>query len=217
MFLDQAGQPFEQFDVFGNGVFDAGANDLDHHVVAVAQAGGVHLGARGRGQRGSRKFAEHLLPGAAQRLFDKLLDGGRTEPRYLVLQGLQFVGQCRRQEVATGRKQLAELDVDGSQLLQRQAQAHFGSQTARWMLSPWQAPQGKQQTGNACRLYLRGYLVEAVAGGGVEELQQSGQMGHVSSLRDSPGMSRGAFASTTGVGICLFIRSLQLHFQGPAR
>ena len=76
----------------------------------------MDLGDGGRGQGLFVEVVQEGLDGLAPGLLD---DGAGLSPgegRHPVLKLCQFIGQVRRQQVAAGGKDLAELDEDGPQL-----------------------------------------------------------------------------------------------------
>ena len=122
--FEQRGSGFHQCDVVGDDVFDARPQHLDRHVLAGRQHREMHLRDRGRRHRLRLETAENLRQRLAVEGFqagDRLF---RREGRHAVLQLGQFVGQIGRQQIASRRQHLAELDEDGAERLQRLAQTH---------------------------------------------------------------------------------------------
>jgi hypothetical protein len=122
--FQQAGGHLQQGDVMLDDGFDAGAQDLDGDLAAVGQFGEMHLRHRGRGDRGAVEAGEDLVHRFTVGRF-KLGDGEfRGEGRHAILKSRQFVGNIQRQKVAARGQDLAELDENRPQCLQRLAQAH---------------------------------------------------------------------------------------------
>ena len=103
--------------------FDARAQHLDHHLAAIGQRGRMHLCDRGRGQRFGIEAGECLADRQAECFLDDAARGIAVERLDPVLQQGQFVGHVRRHQVAAGGQDLAELDEDRAEILQRQARA----------------------------------------------------------------------------------------------
>ena len=122
--LDHPGQGVEQGDVLIDLPVDARAQYLDHHLAATGQARGMHLGNRGRGQRGGIEGLEGLVHRTAQGLFHQAARQLPVKRLYPVLQQHQLGSNIRRHQIAAGGQHLAKLDEDRPQLLQGQAQAH---------------------------------------------------------------------------------------------
>ena len=122
--LDQSRQRIEQADVVRDHRADAGAQHFHRDRFAVRQAREMHLRDRSRGDRHGVEFDESFAHGLAQGGFDGGDGGPRIERWHAVLQQRQFVSEIARYEVAPGGQQLAELDEDRPQRLQRAPQAH---------------------------------------------------------------------------------------------
>ena len=126
--IGQFAERTQQFDIALDARLNIGPQHLDHDFAAIAQFGGMHLGDRGRGQRLLVEGGEASADGGAERAFDgdaRLAAGERCD---LVLQRGQFVGDVGRQQIATGREDLAELDEDRPELGQGQDQARAARQ-----------------------------------------------------------------------------------------
>ena len=121
--VGQRGQGAQQGDVVADALADAGAQHLHHHLAAVVQARGVHLGDGSGRERGVFEFGVQGVDGLAQAGFDALARQFAREGRDAVLQQRQFFGHVRRQQVAARGQHLAELHEDRAQFLQGQAQA----------------------------------------------------------------------------------------------
>ncbi len=88
----------------------------------------MHLGDRSRGQWLYVETAEHFADLGAELIFDQCHGFFRVERRHAVLQQHQLVGDVGGQQVAAGGQQLAELDEDRPQVLQRQTQARTAAE-----------------------------------------------------------------------------------------
>ena len=77
---------------------------LHHHLLAGAQAGGVHLGDRGRGDRGLVEPLEQLLEGAAEVDLDHRPDVGEGLRRHLVAEQLELGDQLVGEEALAARR-----------------------------------------------------------------------------------------------------------------
>ena len=120
--FDQAGSDIEQRDVLDDDGGNAGPQHLDSHFAPVRQHGEVHLCHRGAGDRHRVKFRKDLadrpVVGTIQRLVYLL----HRKWWHLVLQFRQFVRDVERNQVAARRQNLAELDENGSEGFQSEAQ-----------------------------------------------------------------------------------------------
>src|SRR5690606_10982281 len=97
---------------------------LDDDLAAILlQSTGMDLGDGGRCQRRLVEIVEQRLDGATQALLD--LETGRltAEGGNSVLQHGQLFGDIRRQKIAPGRQHLTELDEDGAESLEGEANA----------------------------------------------------------------------------------------------
>ena len=101
---------------------DAGLLDLDHHLAAIAQRGGVDLADRGAGQRRMVEAGEDALGRRAQLGLQQRRDLGVRHRRQAVLQRRERLDVGVRQDIGAGAEDLAQLDEGGAKLLQRQAQ-----------------------------------------------------------------------------------------------
>ena len=90
--LGQLGDQLEQADVVADGALDARAQHLDHHLAAVLELRGVHLGDRRRGQRGLVETAEQLGNRPAEGFLDRGARHRAGEWRHAVLQLGQLGG-----------------------------------------------------------------------------------------------------------------------------
>ena len=117
--LDQRGQRIEQGDVGVDLLLDARAKYLDHHLAAIGQRRRVHLCDRGRGQRFGVEAGEGRTDRQAERVLDDAARGLAIERLDPVLQQGQFIGHVRWHQVAAGGQDLAELDEDRAEVLQR--------------------------------------------------------------------------------------------------
>ncbi len=106
----------------------AGPQHLDRDLAAGQRAapehGEVHLRDRGAGHRLVLEAGEHLVEPAAEAALDLAHRQHGIERRHAVLQGGEFVGDVGRQQVAPGRKHLAELDEDRPEVFQCPTQPH---------------------------------------------------------------------------------------------
>jgi len=129
--LDAAGHGVHQADVAADHRQDAGAQNLDHHLASVLEHGPVYLGDGGRGERRGLETVEQFT--------DRLAEAGLDDPsgllvrewRHAVLQFGKLLGDVVRQQIPAGGEDLAELDEDGAQFLQCQANACAAGHTAR--------------------------------------------------------------------------------------
>ena len=124
--LDPAGHHRHQRQVFLDHRQHVRAQHLHRHIACMAirtrHGRKMNLGDGGAGERFALEMREHGVHRPAK----GPLDGGngdrRRKRRDPVLQMRQFIGDVRRQQVAPGRKHLAELDEDRPQPFQRLAQ-----------------------------------------------------------------------------------------------
>ncbi|MCY1528890.1 hypothetical protein D9M68_640120 [compost metagenome] len=137
----QAGEQEQPGQVGADHRLEVRADHLDHHFLAAAQLRGVYLGDRGGGQRLAVEAREQAGDLGAELFLDQRHRVLGIERRHLVLEEGQLVGDVRRQQVAAGRQQLAELDEDRPEVLQRQAQAF----AARQVQLPARQPAPGQQ------------------------------------------------------------------------
>jgi hypothetical protein len=100
---------------------DPGPLDLHHDVVAVAGAGGVHLGDRGGGQRLVVEPLEKLLRRGTELLEDDLPGGGGGDGRDAIEEAAQLVGEGGREQPRAGGDELGELHVGRTQVAERVA------------------------------------------------------------------------------------------------
>ncbi len=122
----QNGEGVEQSEVVLDDRQHVRAQDLDRDFVTAIlflQPGEVNLGDRGRSDRYRVKFGKHVVCRTVIRLLDFRQRKMRIEWRHLILQFGEFVGDVGRQQVATGRQHLSELDENRPQRLQRHAQS----------------------------------------------------------------------------------------------
>ena len=113
----------------------------------------MHLRDRGRGERGVLEAREHFGERPAVGALQTRARHRGRERRHPVLQLRELIGDVRRQQVATGRDRLAELDENRAQLDQRQAQvrpARAGAAARR------PDPRGQQQQQAQRPVQMRG-------------------------------------------------------------
>jgi len=118
----QPAQGAQQREVGGDALLHARPQHLHHHLAAVGELRGMHLRDRGRSQRLAVEAGVELRHRLAQRALDLGLRQRAVEGRDAVLQQRQLRRHVGRQQVAAGGEDLAELDEDRTQFLQRQAQ-----------------------------------------------------------------------------------------------
>ena len=121
----------------------AGAQHLDHHFAAVAQARRVHLRDRGGRQRLLVEAARTVRSSGRPKL--RSMAGARQRAgkrRHLVLQLRQLVGDVGRQQVAARGQRLAELHEDRPQLL---AAPGAGARRASSPRRRWNQVQGERK------------------------------------------------------------------------
>jgi hypothetical protein len=99
-----------------------GALDLDHHVLAGPQRGGVDLGDRRGRQRLLVEAVEHLPQGPAEVLLHHLADRLPRLGWHLVTALLELGDQRLGEDALTGGDDLAELDVGRAEPLRRMPQ-----------------------------------------------------------------------------------------------
>ncbi len=159
--LGEPAQRAQQREVGGDALLDLRPQHLHHHLAAVGELGRMDLRDRGRGQRFALEAGIELRHRLAQRALDLGLRQRAVEGCDAVLQQGELGGDVGRQQVAAGREDLAELDEDRPQFLQRQPQAlaarHRGDRGRRARDQPAQRPQRPEQAGG---LYK---FVEAIA------------------------------------------------------
>ena len=100
------------------------AHHLHHDLFAVVQDSAVHLG----NGCGRQRFLFESLDASAEQVAQGRFDDGpgirAGEGRHMILQLGKFVGEIGWQQVSPCGQQLAELDEDGPEFLEEQAQAH---------------------------------------------------------------------------------------------
>ena len=116
LFREKARELVKEREVVRQEVANVWALHLDHDRPSVAQFRGMHLtkagGADGLGVERSKQLADPRV----QLRLDDLFDGGDGNLVDVVLQLFQLLDVRRRQKIRPRGKDLAELDVGGSQL-----------------------------------------------------------------------------------------------------
>ncbi len=113
--LDQARRRIEKVEIGEQHLAHARTLDLDHHVGAVFQAGGVHLGDGGAGQRlGIDPFIQGVQ-GRAELRFHGLTDVMERQRRRAIQALLEFADVFLREQRRRTGDELAQLDVGGAQ------------------------------------------------------------------------------------------------------
>ena len=120
---DLLGEDLEQRQVLLDLLARVGALDLHHHRVAGRERRPMHLGDRAGGQRRGLDVIEDVLPRHAELLLHHLHDLFLAERRHVVLQGRELLDVLGREQVGSGRQDLAELGERRTELLERGAQA----------------------------------------------------------------------------------------------
>ena len=100
------------------------AQHFHGHFFAAEQGGAVHLGDGGAGNGLRVESGIQFFNRLAQRLFDLAARQFGVKRRHFVLQFGQFGGIVGREQVGAGGEHLAEFHENGSEVFQRQAQAH---------------------------------------------------------------------------------------------
>jgi hypothetical protein len=118
----RGGEPLHDVQVPLDHRGDAGPLHLDHHLGAVRQPRGVHLGDRRGGDRLRVDRGERLAGRPAQLGGQYAGDVGPRHRRRLVLQGGQLVGELGGQQLAPRGQHLAQLDEGHAALVQRRPQ-----------------------------------------------------------------------------------------------
>ncbi len=121
--LDVFGDDLHQPDVALDAARDAGTHHLDDDLAAVVQGGGMDLGDRGRGERLLVEREKDVLQRLAVGLLDDRARDDAGEGRHVVLQMGELFGEIIGQQIAARGQDLAELDEDRSEILQRAAYA----------------------------------------------------------------------------------------------
>ncbi|MOA08739.1 hypothetical protein D3C78_1285300 [compost metagenome] len=135
----------------------------------------MHLGHRGGGQRLALEAAEHLVDGRAELLLDQRHRLLGRERRHLVLQVRQLVGDVRRQQVAAGGQQLAELDEHRAEVFQAAAQALAARHRDGLARQPAPGHGAQQAAQPPGQRQVEQQVVELVAGGGPLDADQAAQ------------------------------------------
>ena len=99
-----------------------GTLHLDHHALAADQRGPVHLGDRAGRQRIRLDAGEHVLPRNLQLRLHHRHHFGFGQRRDMILKVSELRDDRRRQQVRTGRQDLAELGEGRPEFLQRAAE-----------------------------------------------------------------------------------------------
>ena len=114
--LDPFGDPEHEVEIAGEGLLDAGPQDLDRDRLALGGDGVVHLGDGGGRDRRVVEAEEQRL----QRLAELGLERWPRPPRPEMAAGGPAAGPGRRhllaQYVGAGGEELAELDEDGAEI-----------------------------------------------------------------------------------------------------
>ena len=173
--LGQVGDDVEEPDVPADDLVDPRAQDLDHHLAAVLEAGGVDLGDRGRRQGGFVESVEDRRHRATQGLLDEGACLGPGEGRDPVLELGQLDREVVREQVAAGGEDLAELDEDGPEVLQGAADAH----RVGLGVAPEPEPGGEvgQETQGAKQVGRQDHLVQPVAEQDPVDVEQAQRIG----------------------------------------
>src|SRR5438445_40811 len=120
--LDEARGGVHERKVFRDHRHHSRPQDLDRRLSASGEYGEMHLGDRRARDGLQLEFLENFR----DRLAERALDLGHRElagkRRYPVLELRQLVGEVGGQEVAARREHLAELDENGPERFERQAQ-----------------------------------------------------------------------------------------------
>src|SRR6266480_1389870 len=116
--LGEAGRLVEQRDVGLDLARRVGTLNLDRDALAVRKHGVVYLPDRGRRSRLLVELEEGLLDGYAELLRDHAFDVGERDRPHVVLKLLQLEHDVGRNDVGTGREQLAELDEGRAELVE---------------------------------------------------------------------------------------------------
>jgi hypothetical protein len=98
--------------------------DLDRHLIPVFETGPVDLADGGRRQGFGIEPVEQIIDAMAGLIADNSTDVGEGKGGNLVLEPGQFTDKIHGNQVRTGRKDLAHLDVSGPQLLDGQPHPH---------------------------------------------------------------------------------------------
>ena len=157
--LGKPGEGIEQREIVLDCREHPRAEHLDRDLAAVGQLCKVNLGDRRRGHRRRCELGEQFAQRASEIRFDRSNRLLRWKRRHAVLQLGQLIGDVERQQVAAGGQNLAELDEDRTQRLQRQPQPD-----CRWLpVTPPEADDARQPGEPPCRIVREHHLVEPEA------------------------------------------------------
>ena len=116
------GDPAHGGQIRPHGRGDRGTLHFYHYLLARPEGGGVHLGDRRGGQRGSVEAGEELLERAAQILLHHGPDRLERLRRDPVAEEAELADQFRREDALARGEDLAQLDVGRAQGLERHPQ-----------------------------------------------------------------------------------------------
>ena len=150
----------QQAHVAPDDLLDPRTHHLDHHLPAVLEPRRVDLRDRRRRQRLAGELAEDLLHRTAERIAHDPGRGLAGERRHAILEVREFIGDVLREQVAAGREDLAELDEDGSEILQRAPQPHRPGRLRA--ADPVPGQEVEEETNRAQQVRPEHDLVEAV-------------------------------------------------------
>ena len=190
------GDPEHQVDIAGEGLLDAGPEDLDRHRLALGGDGVMHLGDGGGRDGRLVEGEEQRLQGLAEL---RLEDGHRflaRKRRQAILEPGQILGHLLPQYVGTGGEELAELDEGRPQVDQGAGQAL--ARPAALLLAgkePGQQQDGGRQAGALDLLQER--RQGAMAGQGARDGGEPGDVaaGAEQTASDAPGGVEGRDAA----------------------
>jgi hypothetical protein len=91
---------------------------LDNHFFPAYQAGGVHLGNRSRGYRGSLEVGEHVFEPLAELSLDDLAHSVKGLGRHSVAAQPELRHELGREDAFSRGEDLAQLDVRRAQVLE---------------------------------------------------------------------------------------------------
>ena len=122
--LGQSGQAAEQAQIGRDGLADAGAADLDHHLGAIFQLRAVYLRDRCGGHGFGVEAGEHVLGLATQVLTQLRAQLVQRQGRHAAVQFFELGDVLGPEQVGAASQDLPELDEGGAQFLDGQAHLH---------------------------------------------------------------------------------------------
>ena len=173
-FFTKRRKQIQQFDVASDPFLHFGTQNLHRNFTPVVQRREMHLRNGSRRDRNAIERGKQLFRRCTQR-FRYLSDSQRRiERRHTILQFFQFIGDFRRQQIASGRKHLPELDENRPQLFQCLSQ----SRSRRHRHAPPEKQTTIQNRQAPSRKIRHGHLVQSIPEENVKNHNQPPDLPH---------------------------------------